>query len=246
MTYHRESAIQLSAVVLPERNSSCDDHAVRLVIAAAVSCIFAAGCSSGEDKQESSESPSSGSTPPPSASSAATSVDPCDLLTQTELEELAGDPVGDPKPGLTGGLANCQWDTSGGRFLQVVGASSSDWAHSLPEILRTLEDADLLTDPENRRKLREGAELIEAGQELNPGQACAMFTEMVELQGQPAGTTSIVTLVPNRRDPQAVTGQMCSGGRFTSVMIAAQGGLEGPPPTERVGKALKIAHRRTI
>ncbi len=127
--------------------------------------------------------------------------------------------------------------------MQAIGASSPEWAQSLPDNLRALEASGLVKDQKSLKRLRDGAELIEAGTDLSPAKACSLFSAMLELQGQPRGTPWIVTVVPTREDPQGVAGQMCSGGRFTSVLVANQEGLVEPLPVEQVAKALKSAHR---
>lgn len=220
----------------------------RLLVLA--SCVLVAACSS-TDAQPRSESPTPNATSPsPTAStpSSANAVDSCDLLSEAELTALAGEGEGvsEAHPGLTGGLANCQWATADGGYVQTAAATAPEWAQSLPEIFRTIEASGTFTDAENLRKLREGAKLVQAGKALSPVEACGLFSEMLELQGQPPDTTSIVNVVPSREDPQAITGQMCSGGRFTSVMIASQTGLDEPLPVEAVANALRSAHRRSI
>jgi hypothetical protein len=109
-----------------------------------------------------------------------------------------------------------------------------------------IEAAGQFSDTENLRKLRQGAQLVEAGEDLDADDACSLFSEMIELQGQPPGSQSIVTVIPSRNDPKAVTGQICSGGRFTSVMVASTSGLDIPLPLQQVAHATKFAHRRTL
>ena len=224
--------------------------AVRALLVIA-SCVLIAGCSSGDAKEQAAvpspsdtTTPEAASTPSPSASVA--SSDPCDLLSDRELHQLAGGAVSAARPGMTGGLANCQWATSDGRFIQAIGSTSPYWAQSLPDALRSIESSGLITDAEDLKKLRDGAKLVEAGQDLDPVKACSLFSEMLELQGQPEGSLWIVTAVPNRETPMAVSGQMCSGGRFTSVMVADEAGLEGPVPIEQVAQVLGSAHRKNL
>ncbi|RLP91997.1 hypothetical protein EAD89_09745 [Micromonospora sp. BL4] len=69
---------------------------------------------------------------------------------------------------------------------------------------------------------------------------------MVELQGRPPGTSWIVTVLPSRDDPQAVSGQMRSAGRFTSLMVADTSGLDEPLPLDPVAEATKLVHRRGL
>jgi len=155
-----------------------------------------------------------------------------------------GESVGESTPGLAGGLPNCQWAAPDGRYVQTAGVDASDWARVLPAMIQALEASGQFDDTTNLRRLREGSKLVEAGQDLEADQACSLFSQMVELQGRPPGTKWIVTVAPTHADPKAVSGQMCAGGRFTSVMVADAAGLDAPLPVNEVGQAIKIAHRR--
>ena len=212
-----------------------------------VSCVLLAGCSSGGSRESGqTPSPKDASTSAPSSLAPPASVDPCDLLTDLQVEKLAGGSVGAARPGLTGGVANCQWAAAEGSFVQAIGAPSSAWAESLPENLRAIEASGQFTDSANMRKLRKAAELVEGGQDPSPVQACSLFSDLLELQGQPRGTHRIVTVIPTRAAPQGVTGQWCSRGRFTSVLVGNQKGLEKPLPVQMVAHALNSAHRRNL
>lgn len=178
-------------------------------------------------------------------SRAASSTDTCAVLTGREVHSLLPD-AESGKPGMTGGIPNCQWADPDGRFVQAAGIDASLWARSLPELIRLIQQSGQFSDSENMRKLREGAQLIAAGQDLNARQACSLFSRMLELQGQPAGTSISVAALPTRENPQAVTGQACSAGVYTSVMIADQRGLDDPLPVEAITRVLRSAHRRTV
>lgn len=224
----------------------CDNFAVRILIAA-LALALVTGCSATDTTSPNSESTPtvSPSSAPAATSSSAAAPDACDLLTTSEIAQLIEN-AGDAKPGLTGGLPNCQWMAPDGRYAQVVGVEASAWARSLPEIVRALEASGQFSDSENMRKLRAAVGLIEAGKDLDADEACSLFSQMVELQGQPPNTSLIVTVIPTRSNPKAVSGQMCSARTFTSVMVADQGGLDEPLPVDEVGKAIKAAHRRAI
>lgn len=222
---------------------------MRAALLTIASCVLVVGCSSGDTPERAAPSGSTGTSPTETSAtpSAATAPsDPCDLLPDREVEQVAGGAVGAARSGLTGGLANCQWTTADGGFVQVIGSTSSTWAQSLPEALRALESSGQFTDSANLRKIRAGAELVEAGQELDPVEACSLFSEMLELQGQPPGSPWIVNVVPDRENAMAVTGQQCTEGRFTSVMIADETGLGEPLPIASVSDALRSAHRRNL
>jgi hypothetical protein len=156
------------------------------------------------------------------------------------------DGAGDAKPGLTGELPNCQWTRPDGRFLQVIGVDASQWARSLPATIRAIEASGEFSDTENMRKLRAAAALLEAGQDIDSTEACSLFSQMLELQGQPPNTSFGVNVIPTRSDPKAVSGQLCSVGTYTSVMVADSNGLESPLPISAVGSVAQSVHRRVI
>jgi hypothetical protein len=132
-----------------------------------------------------------------------------------------------------------------GQYVQVISVDSSEWGQALPELLRVV-DASAIADGAGIRRLLEAAELVESGQRLSPDDACSLFSKLVELQGQPPASSRIVAVVPTRQNPQAVSGQQCSQGRFTSVLVANQAGLNEPLPLEDVAKILQAVHSRTV
>ncbi|WP_185448695.1 DUF3558 family protein [Kribbella qitaiheensis] len=217
------------------------------ILIAALALALVTGCSS-----EDTSTPRSESTPtvtprssPAVLSSSTAAPDACDLLTASEIAPLMDD-AGQAKPGLKGGLPNCQWESPDGRFVQVVGIDASEWARSIPEIVRALQASGQFSDAENMRKLRAAAKLVEAGQDLDAHEACSLFSQMVELQGQPPKTSLAVSVLPTRANPKAVSGQMCSVGTYTSVMVADAKGLNGPLPINGVTAMTKLAHRRAM
>lgn len=216
---------------------------MRFVVVVVVACLLAAGCSSGSRE---STSPSSSETEPEaSQSTAAAASDSCDRLSADEVRTLAGTPAGEPTAVLVGSLPACKWATENG-FVQVGSLSAQDWAQGLPELLRTFEEAGLAREPGDRRTLQELSEILEAERDLTSTEACSAFSKMLEVQGQPAGTTLAVNLWPSKEDPQAMAGQMCSAGWYTTVTLAENAGLAEPLPHQRLVTALRLAHRRSL
>lgn len=110
-----------------------------------------------------------------------------------------------------------------------------------------MERSGLFADPENERKLREGAALIASAKGLDDTQACELFATMLEVQGLRTGSLEVISVIPSREEPGAVAGQTCTAGRYTSVMLARnQGTLEAPLPMDQVATALRTAHRRSL
>lgn len=215
-----------------------------------LSFVLLAGCSPTADdgpESVSAADPTSTATPADTMTEPAIEgVDPCDLLSEEEAATLAGAPVNLPSPGMTGGMANCQWLTEDAVFVQTVAVPAPVWAQSLPDLLPLVEASGLAGDGEALEKFRAGAELVEGGEALDADAACSLFSTLLELQGRPGGSATIVTVVPDPGSPQAVTGQACSGGAFTSVMVGDARGLQGALPDARVARALTEVHRRHL
>lgn len=223
-------------------------------ILTAASCLLLFGCTSGGTEAQRSGSASTEAQTPfvplgssePSQSAAGEGVDPCKLLTHDELRQIGGQVAGEGGPGQAGGMPNCEWPLGDGSYIQVIATTSPNWAKTVPEAIRSLERSRLVGDTETLRRLREVWELVER-QDLKAKQACALFSAMLELHGRPAGLSRVVAVTPTRQNPLAVTGQTCSSGRFTSVMIAKNPeGLVRPFPLEQVSKALDSAHSRAL
>lgn len=221
---------------------------VRFVIAVA-GLLLATGCSTPATPEEERDAASAAetSTAPEASKSDASKEDgpnPCELLTAVEMERLTGEPVGQGTGGMSGGLRGCQWSTPSGRGLQVIAVDASEWVRALPDLIAGAQASGAFDDSGNVRKLREAAELVESGEQLDEGEACSLFSEMMEMQGQPPGTNLTVNLLPTQVNPQAVSGQICAEGRYTSVMIADADGFGDKPPVVEVKRLISNAHGR--
>lgn len=153
----------------------------------------------------------------------------CELLTEAELTELSGEPLSEPVLGSTAGLPVCQWRSPDGVGIQLVSVPAATWAKQVPAILEQIQASDLLhKDPEFGRKMEDVRRLLKSGAARDPDGACALFGGLLEIQGQPAGESSVINLIPTKDDPQAISGQSCSQGMYTSVLLAAPdlGGLQ--------------------
>jgi len=188
-----------------------------------------------------SAAPSAPSDPSPSE------PDACELLSADEVADLAGKRVvGPAEPRLVGGLPVCKWPVEDDGFVQVGSLSAADWAQGLPQLLRMMEDAGLVEDADGKRQFQQMRDLVETNETLTPTEACAAFSTMLELQGQPVGTQVMVNVIPNNEAPIGMAGQMCSAGRFTTVTVANEAGLTKPLPGQKVVSALKLVHRRGL
>ncbi len=228
------------------------------------SCLLLVGCGGGSSTSEADSASDSGPSASPSVTATASpeaegatsdeldgatfaeavSDGSCDLLTDAEVERLAGGAVDTGVPGTTGGLPDCQWPREQGGFVQVIAASSSEWVRALPEAFRLVEEAGLFQDEKDLDKLREGAALVQSGRAIEPGKACEMFTALLEMQGHSFDEPAVITVVPTEQEPQGVTGQMCRDGLFTSVALLDSAGLTKPVPVDQVEQALLSVHER--
>lgn len=133
-----------------------------------------------------------------------------------------------------------------GRVVQVISASASDWATALPDVIRQVEASGLLAGSAQQQTLKDAAALVEGGGRLEADKACDLFSQLLDLRGDPPDTERTVNVFPSEDDAQGVAGQVCSEGRFTSVSILDPGGLIEPLPVEEVGQSLDQVHRRAV
>jgi len=218
-------------------------HMVRHFAAVLALVAALAACSDSDSGQDADDEPGSSE----SAALSASAKSACDLLTREQLEDLAGGPVGSSQTSLVGSLPACRWlIENGGGFIQVGSLSSPDWAQGLPDLMRTLEAAGALNedaDPETVRRFRD---LVSSAQSVGPTEACDAFSAMLELQGDAPGTTMAVTAFPSKERPQALSGQICSAGRFTTVTLAVETGLDEPFPVKKVTSLVRAAHAASL
>lgn len=218
--------------------NSLPRQALSVVLPGVLGAMLLAGCASvtGGDASPAGEAPSaadSGSgieapeTPDgvetPETPSAATA---CALVEADQVTALAGQPLDGPRLGKVAGddgIPACVWGDPAGTTVQVSRVPAEEWAEQLPEVLVQLEATGMVDDAENTRKIREASELVATGETLDAGQACAMFSTMLEISGAEPGQTGTVNLVPSREAPQALTAQSCTDGVFSSVLVIKSG-----------------------
>lgn len=191
--------------------------------------LSASGCGDGADEERpAARQPSATVTEHVLTDCAAT-------LTRTEVEVLAGTPVGEPRRGDALRSA-CRWDAVDGEaWVQVLDTESSVWSASLPELIDTVRE---LPGYANDPKLEKGIAMIENGGVLDPAEACDLFGRMVELQGMAPGSDMVVNYVPDQKSPQGINAQSCREGRYRSVLLVAPGLQPGPGLERRIIEAL--------
>ena len=216
------------------------------VVVSSVFLLALAGCAGDEPDDAGADpaSPKATSSAPATTSSPDTSdasaVDQCELLTDAQIAELAGEPLAGKQPHtIAGQLPACVWGTPE-KHVQVGSVSAVDWARGLPTIVEQLK-AGGAVDAANFQKLEDAADLIASGESIPADQACGLFTKLVELNGLPKGSNMTVNLVPDANDPQAITGQACLGGNYTTVLLVRPGLSGSEEENQRVEQALHQA-----
>jgi hypothetical protein len=101
-------------------------RAARLVVMGALVAVLLAGCGSSGSAAHRTVAPE----PTLAGAAAIRGVDPCKLLTRTDIEAVLGKPVGAPTPRITSSTATCTWqfgtDKGKGVAVQVVPVSVFD------------------------------------------------------------------------------------------------------------------------
>ena len=185
--------------------------------------------------------PDTGDAASPTASaSGATATTPdddgsCGVLDAETITELAGGPMTEHQETAVGAVPACQWQ-NGDMKVQVIQAPAVEWAVALPAVLEEIKQAPGLGE-ENLARIDEGIELIESGA-VDPAAACDMFSVMSELSGSEPGTDRVVNLLPDGQAPQAISGQACVDGVYSSVLLVAPGLSKESEKVSTIGVAL--------
>jgi hypothetical protein len=130
--------------------------------------------------------------------------------------------------------------------VQVIHVPASQWSRELPALLDQVEQSGVVNDPETREKFAAARKQLEAEGSLDDDAACALFSDLLEIQGLPAGEERIVNLVPNREKPSGVNGQTCTDGVYTSVQLQAADLTDTKAVVARVETALDAAHGASV
>jgi hypothetical protein len=143
----------------------------------------------------------------------------CDLLGDDEVSRLAGSALGEgQETEIAGTLTACVWGSLDATGVQAGVVDASQWAQSLPAAVDQIVSSGV-ADEENLAKLRNAATLIESGQGVSADRACELFSEIVELNGEPRGADLTLTFFPNDDAPQALTAQVCRNGTYATVLV---------------------------
>jgi hypothetical protein len=155
----------------------------------------------------------------PSTSPEDVSADPdqCDILGPEAVARLAGQDLA-PHKSQVGSMDVCIWGNLNTTGVQIARVSADEWALSLPQLVEPLRGSDLLP-PEKLAMLEDFAANIESQSTIEPAAACEAFSLMLEASGQPHANVTL-RVIPTRKDPQAISGQACVEGVYSTVMLA--------------------------
>ncbi len=95
---------------------------------------------------------------------------------------------------------------------------------ALPGLIEQLKATPLGQTPEVAEKIRTATEQMgPTGGAVTPEAACKIFGLLAEIQGLPPGSEELVNVIPDPKNPQSMSAQMCAKGRYVSVMVARPG-----------------------
>lgn len=212
------------------------------ILVATVAVVLLSACSA-SDESESKRPEAETSSVEKTDDSPSGSTGPCDLLTTEEAELLVGTPTAEPRLDPTSEVPTCEWEVKPKGMISVMSMDATEWAQTLPEILAS--SSSLKLGAEDLQQLEDAAELIETGRDVTPEKACSLFSDMLELQGQRPGTIGIVSAGPSREDAKYLNAQVCTEGRFTSLVVAKVGGFSAPFPDKTVQAIAFNANKRS-
>lgn len=187
-------------------------------------------------------SPTGASTAGP-AEASAPGASPCDLLDEATVADLAGGSLDASITTIPGtAISACTFDGFADQafHIQVAQAPAGQWANSLPALADSLHaQPEGAVDPGLLEQLDQASALIEEGKLIPADEACEYFGRLVEVQGLPAGSTKIVTFLPNRESPLAVAGQQCVDGTYTTLLVGRPDISESSGLAEKIDRILE-------
>jgi hypothetical protein len=163
--------------------------------------------------------------------------DPCAVLGAGAVETLAGAEL-EPHRTQVGTAPACLWGDLDATGVQVARMGAGAWADQMPILVGQLEESGTLP-AEQMAALEEAAAMVEAGDTIEPARACDLFSVMLEMTGRAPGTEFSLTVFPTVEDPQAISGQACVDGVYSSVMLVRSNLAASPKEQAGVNAALQ-------
>jgi hypothetical protein len=179
----------------------------------------------------------------PASSGIDPSLGPCDLVEDQTMSSLSKAEVVVSLEANRLDIPTCQYTFEGGSRAQVISVPAEQWAKQLAPILAELERSPLVNDEVNSRKIAEMGEILNS---TGTPDACELFTLLAAVQGSGADLTQTVNLVPTLESPQAINGQQCTNGVYTSVQLIASDITDNGDFYNRVVDALDDVHSAGI
>jgi hypothetical protein len=135
--------------------------------------------------------------------------------------------------------SSCYWVAEGGTVLLETMPATS-WVGALPPLVAAIDESGQFAGTDALDRVHRAADRIAGGEQVSPEEACQFFSILFELQGQPAGSTTVIA--PS--EPGTVTGFTCSDRRFSSIKLTRR--VDATLPLDDLKRALQAAHRRTV
>lgn len=170
----------------------------------------------------------------------------CDSLTSAQRKALVGTKTSHAteKPAGDGARRTCRWtaaEDDDSTLVEVTSMSAGKWVADLARDL-SASGSDGPVDAA-RRDVRQRA--LELGDGADDQEACALASEVFELDGAPRGAQRTVTF--ERGGPKSsprLVAEGCSAGTFTRVVAAAPGLRSSPALERRATRALTQVQER--
>lgn len=218
----------------------------RRVVVAALTVFALGGCSSSDsgDSRRDGTSDTGGATGADAAGS--TSIDACALLSDDDLSRLTGARVRGPGSAMENDMdvPGCRYGDVEEAIVQVRSAPASTWARSLPTALEAFAEtpyAEQFAD-----EIETATALVEEGTDIPADLACDLFGAFQAARGSDPETDRTISIIPTAEAPEALSGQMCADGRFTSVVTAWPGLAGSEDELVNVEAALVAAHEASL
>jgi hypothetical protein len=162
----------------------------------------------------------------------------CEVLGADAVASLAGAEL-EPHRTQVGTAPGCMWGDLDATAVQVVRTGAELWADQMPLVFGQLRESGTLP-AEQLAILKDAAATVESGGAIGPAQACDLFSVMLESSGQAPGTEFSLSIFPTMEDPQAISGQACVDGVYSSVMLVRPDLSASPDEQAAVRSALQM------
>lgn len=172
--------------------------------------------------------------------------DPCDLVDLTTIEELAGSTVAETVPDDVLDFPRCVYRMTSGARVWAGSTDARIWAAEVPAALEIVEQSGLLQDESTASKVDAIRDQLAEMASLDNEEACAVFSDFVEIQGAGAGQSEVVNFVPDALNPLVVNGQRCRDGVYSTVQLHDEAIADDIATYDRITTALDAVHEAGV